>query len=400
MGGKKLIPAKRTEHMRYAIRDIVVLAQRAQAEGRHMYYLNIGDPILFDFETPEHIIEAIHKAQKDGFNGYAPSRGVEEALDAIRRDAGRRGITNIQDIFVTSGVSEGIEIALSGLLNHGDNVLTPLPGYPLYTTVLSKLEACPNEYILDETNGWEPDLDDIESRINQRTRGIVIIDPDNPTGGVYSREVLEGIIELARKYNLVIFTDEIYDKLIIDDKQHISIASLAPDVPVLTMNGLSKAYLVPGLRIGWTVVSGQKDMLDDYLEAMQKMTRARLCANHPSQYAIAPALNGDQSHIDTMNSKLRSRRDLCYEKLNSIPQLSMERPEGAFYAFPRLNDIPDSDTEFVKKLIMQTGVVTVPGSGFGQKPGSSHFRFVFLAPEETLEQACDLIADFVAENYG
>ena len=399
MGVNKLIPATRTEHMKYAIRDIVVLAEKARAEGREMFYLNIGDPILFDFDTPGHIIDAIHKAQRDGFNGYAPSSGVEEALDSIRRDAERRGITNIQDIFVTSGVSEGIEIALSGLLNHGDNILTPLPGYPLYTTVLSKLEAEPNEYVLDEKNGWQPDLDDIESRINGRTRGIVIIDPDNPTGGVYSREILEGIIGLARKYNLVIFTDEIYDRLILDDKKHISIASLAPDIPVLTMNGLSKAYLMPGLRIGWTVVSGDKEIMQDYIEAMQKMTRARLCACHPAQFAIPAALDGDQSHILSMRKKLRERRDLCYDMINAIPGLSMQKPEGAFYAFPRLDGIADSDFEFVKKLIMQTGVVTVPGSGFGQKPGSSHFRIVFLAPEKTIERACGMIADFVDSNY-
>ena len=399
MGMTKLIPATRTEHMKYAIRDSVVLAEKARAEGREMFYLNIGDPILFDFDTPEHIIDAIHKAQRDGFNGYAPSSGVDEALDSIRRDAERRGITNIQDIFVTSGVSEGIEIALSGLLNHGDNILTPLPGYPLYTTVLSKLEAEPNEYVLDEKKGWQPDLNDIESRINDRTRGIVIIDPDNPTGGVYSRDVLEGIIDLARRYNLVVFTDEIYDRLILDDKKHTSIASLAPDIPVLTMNGLSKAYLMPGLRIGWTVVSGDKDMLGGYIEAMQKMIRARLCACHPAQFGIPAALDGDQSHIRSMINKLRERRDLCYEMINAIPGLSMQKPEGAFYAFPRLDGIPDSDAEFVKKLLLQTGVVTVPGSGFGQKPGSSHFRIVFLAPEKTLERACGMIADFVSRNY-
>lgn len=395
MHNLKLSAAVRTRNIKYAIRDIILLADKARAQGKEMFYLNIGDPLKFDFCTPDHIIEAIYRALKDGHNGYAPSAGVAEALDAIRRDAERRGIKNIVDIFVSTGVSEAIEIAVSGLVNPGENVLTPLPGYPLYTSVLSKMEAEMNEYLLDEENGWQPDVEDIARKINDRSRGIVIVNPNNPTGAVFGKGVLEQIIELARKYNLVIFSDEIYDKLILNDKEHISIASLAPDVSVVTLNGLSKSYLVPGLRVGWAVVSGEKELLKEYTEAMKKMTRARLCASHPCQYAIAPALDGDQNHVLEMNEKLRQRRDLTFEMLNDIPGVKLQKPDGAFYAFANITDIEGTDEDFVRDLIMQTGVITVHGSGFGQKPGSKHFRVVFLAPEEILKKAYGLIHDFV-----
>ncbi len=395
----KIQPARRTENVTYAVRDVVVLAQQVAASGREMLYLNIGDPNLFDFATPDHVVEATAKAMRDNRNGYAPSTGIPAAVAAIARDAERNHIRNIQDIFVTTGASEAIDVCLSALVNAGENVLTPTPGYPLYTALLAKLEAQEVPYYLDEANGWQPDLDDIASKINSKTRAIVLINPNNPTGSVCDRETLEGILELARKHNIVIFADEIYDKLILDGGKHISIASLDTSHPMVTFNGMSKAYVAPGFRIGWGIVSGDKARVGDYVEAINKLLRARLSANHPEQYAIAPALDGDQSHLTVLKQKLSRRRDISVRMLNEIPGVSCVAPTGAFYAFPKLT-IEQDDELFVRELIKATGVVTVHGSGFGQRPGTKHFRIVFLPPEETLKKAYGLIGEFIAQFAG
>ncbi|MBK6767169.1 MAG: aminotransferase class I/II-fold pyridoxal phosphate-dependent enzyme [bacterium] len=391
----RVSPAHRTAEVTYAVRDVVVIAQQIAATGREMLYLNIGDPNLFDFRTPEHVIEATLKAMRDNLNGYAPSTGIPSAVEAIRGAAERNGIRNIHDVFVTTGASEAIDVCLSALVNAGENVLTPTPGYPLYTALLAKLEAKEIPYYLDEANGWQPDLDDIASKITPKTRAIVLINPNNPTGSVCERRTLEGILELARKHSLVIFADEIYDKLILDGGKHLSIASLDQDHPIVTFNGMSKAYVAPGFRIGWGIVSGDVKRVSDYVEAINKLLRARLSANHPEQYAIAPALDGDQSHLVEMKTKLSRRRDLSVEMLNAIPGVSCVAPRGAFYAFPRLN-IEQPDELFVRELIKSKAVVTVHGSGFGQRPGTRHFRIVFLPPEETLRKAYAHIDDFLS----
>ena len=389
----EITPAARTEKITYAVRDIVVLANEVARGGKKMLYLNIGDPNKFDFQTPRHIIEATYQAMLANKNGYSPSSGIKIAIAAIERAASEKGIDNILDIFITSGASEAIDICLTALVNQGENVLTPTPGYPLYTAIMNKLGARLNPYYLDEGNSWQPNLDDIASKIDEKTRGIVLINPNNPTGSVCTQQTMQGIIRLAREHNLVIFADEIYDKLLFDDKQHISIASLDEDVSVITFNGLSKAYLVPGFRIGWGVVSGRRAVLGEYVEAINKMLRARLCANHPEQYAIMPALEGDQGHLQQMKAKLTRRRDMTAEMLNSFPGISCVKPQGAFYAFARLH-IDGTDDDFVGQLIKETGVVVVPGSGFGQKPGTKHFRVVFLPPEEVLQEAYTNIARF------
>jgi alanine-synthesizing transaminase len=388
-------PALRTAHITYAVRDIAVLAQEVAKTGREMLYLNIGDPNQFDFVTPPHIVAAIHEALKKNYNGYSPSSGIPEAVEAVRKSAGRKGIHNIQDIFITAGASEAIDICLSALVNRGENVLTPSPGYPLYTAILSRLEAVENPYFLDEDNHWQPSLSDIAAKIDEKTRAIVLINPNNPTGSNCSRELLEGLVKLARSHDLVIFADEIYDRLLLDGGQHISIASLDSDLPVITFNGLSKNYIGPGLRIGWGIISGDRERLTEYKEAVNKLLRARLCANHPIQYAVKPALEGDQSHLQDMNVRLTQRRDITVEMLNSLPGISCVQPSGAFYAFPRLH-IEEDDNLWVRDLIRETGVVVVPGSGFGQVPGTHHFRLVFLPPVEVLEKAYRQIAGFMA----
>lgn len=386
-------PAVRTDNVTYAVRDIVVLANEIAKTGKEMLYLNIGDPNLFDWEPPKHLVEETYKAMLKNKNGYAPSSGIKEAISAIGKEAEKKGIKNIQDIFITTGASEAIDICLTALVNEGENVLTPTPGYPLYTAISSKLQMMENPYYLDEKNGWQPDINDIKSKINSKTRAIILINPNNPTGSNASPETLKQIIDLAIEHNLVIFADEIYDKLLMDGKTHTSIASFNSDAPMITFGGLSKNYMVPGFRIGWGIVSGDKNVLKEYVEAINKLLRARLSANHPEQYGIAPSLLGDQSHLEVAMKKLTSRRNITVEMMNAIPGISCVAPEGSFYAFPRLHNI-SNDAHWVKELIKDTGVVVVPGSGFGQVPGTSHFRIVFLPPENILEKAYKAIALF------
>jgi len=392
MALKKIIPARRTNEIKYAIRDIIVLANQVAKSGKAMLYLNIGDPNAYDHLTPSHIIEASYKAMLENKNGYAPSSGIPTAIESIKRDAQRKGITNILDVFVTTGASEAIEICLTALLNPGENFLMPTPGYPLYTAVQSKLELEPNPYYLDESNGWQPDIDDIKSKINPKTRAIVIINPNNPTGAVCTKEILEQIIELALEHNLLIISDEIYDKLLFDGNKHIAIASLNKEVSCVTFSGLSKNYIAPGFRIGWGVASGKQELMEDFLEATNKILRARVCANHPLQYAIPIALDGSQKHIEEMNKMLMKRRDLVLNIIQDIPGISCVKPGGAFYMFPAI-DVPD-DWQFSIELMKATGVVIVPGTGFGQRPGTNHFRIVILPDEEVLTKSFSLIKDF------
>ncbi len=398
MKNEKIIPAVRTNNITYAVRDIVVLADKVAKTGKEMLFLNIGDPNLFDFAPPRHMVEATYNAMLKNYNGYSPSSGIKAARESIAKEAERKKITNIHDIFVTTGASEAIDICLTALVNNGENVLTPTPGYPLYTAISSKLQNIENPYYLDENNGWQPDIEDIKSKINDKTRAIILINPNNPTGTNWSESTLRQIIDLVLENNLVIFADEIYDKLLFGGQKHVSVASLNKDVPVITFGGLSKNYIVPGFRIGWGVVSGNENLLSDYIEAINKLLRARLSANHPEQYAIPAALDGDQSHLIEANKKLTKRRDITVEMLNAIPGISCVKPEGAFYAFPRLH-MNQSDNHFVAELINETGVVVVPGTGFGQKPNTQHFRVVFLPPESILEKAYKKIKDFTEKYF-
>jgi alanine-synthesizing transaminase len=402
---REIAAARRLQNVRYAIRDLACVADEVIRQGHKVLPLNVGDPLNFDFQTPPHIIEAVHKAMRDGKNGYAPSDGVPEALEAIRREAARKGIQTVRDVFVTSGVSETVDLCLSALVDSGEDVLTPSPDYPLYSAVLCKLGIRLNTYDLNEDDGWQPELADIERKLTPHTHGIVLINPNNPTGSLCTREMLEQIAELARRQNLIVFSDEIYDKLILDfdaqgkETPHIAFASVAPDVPCVTFGGMSKNYLVPGWRIGWGIISGDAVAVKSYAEGVHRLLRARLCANHPEQYAIKAALEGPQDHLFEVRQKLRSRRDLTQKWCESTPRVSCVAPRGAFYAFPRI-DIPESDEVFVKDLIRQKHVMVVHGSGFGQKPGTQHFRIVFLPDEQTLTKAYAGIAEFMRERYG
>ena len=395
----EVVAAKRMANVRYAIRDLAVVADEVAREGHKILYLNIGDPCKFDFPTPPHMIEAVHKAMLDGHNSYGESLGIKPAVDAIRHEAEANGFKDIQSIFVGYGSGEVIDSCLTALVNPGDNVLTPSPEYPLYGAVLAKLGAVPNAYDLDESNGWEPDIADIERQINPQTRAILLINPSNPTGAVMSRQTLEKVLEIAREHNLVILADEIYDKLIYEPgAKHISIATLAQDVPIITFNGLSKAYLVPGWRIGWAIATGPREALHHYLESVHRLLRARLSAPHPFQHAIKPALEGPQDHIPAMLEKLRRRAHITEDWAKRTPRVSLVKPKGAFYAHPSL-DIPEDDLTFVTDLLKQKHVLVVHGSGFGQKPGTRHMRIVFLPQDDVLHAAYEKISDFMRERY-
>ena len=395
----EVLAASRMAKVRYAIRDLAVVADEVAREGHKILYLNIGDPCKFDFPTPPHMIDAVHKAMRDGHNSYGESLGIKPAVDAIRRQAEANGFKDIQSIFVGYGSGEVIDSCLTALLNPGDNVLTPSPEYPLYGAVLAKLDAAPNAYDLDESNGWEPDLADLERKINSRTKAILLINPNNPTGAVYSKRTLEKVLELARRHGLIVFADEIYDKLIFDPgAKHISIATLAQDVPVVTFNGLSKAYLVPGWRIGWAIATGPRDVLHPYMEAVHRLLRARLSAPHPFQHAIGPALEGPQGHLAEVRDKLRRRAEITVDWAKRTPRVKLVAPKGAFYAHPSV-DIPGEDLAFVTDLLKQKHVLVVHGSGFGEKPGTRHIRIVFLPREPVLSAAYEAMTEFMRERY-
>jgi len=391
----KIKPAFRTYHVEYAIRDIVEASKEAKKAGKDLIYLNIGDPVQYGFKTPESILKAVCEALYKNYNSYSDSVGIPEAVEAIRRYALKKGIKPV-DIYITQGASEAIEFAISALVNPGENILLPCPCYPLYQAIVAKFEIQPRYYYLNEENNWEPELENLESLIDEKTRAIIIINPNNPTGAIYSKRTLQKILEIAKKYNLIIFSDEIYDQFILEEElEHISIASLSEEVPIVTFNGLSKNYFAPGFRIGWGIISGPEELLKDYIEAIHKLARARLCAPHPLQFAIPQALNHENGHLKEVIKVLRKRRDLLVEGLNKRERISCVKPQGAFYAFPKL-DIPEiSDLEFTKRLILEEGVVVVHGSGFGQKPGTKHFRIVFLPEEEKLIKALEKIEKFV-----
>ena len=395
----EVLVAKNLQQVRSPIRDLAAVADELRRQGETVLMLNIGDPLDADFSTPPELVEAVVEALRNGKNGYAPALGVPEALDAIRGEAERKGIRNIQDVFITNGVSEAVDICLTALLNPGDDLLVPRPGYPLYSAVLAKIGAGRNPYHLVEELEWEPDVESLGARVTPATRGIVLINPNNPTGAVHSRRTLEAIAELARQNNLVIFADEIYDRVTFDGTEHVPLATLAPDIPVVTFGGLSKGFLATGWRVGWCVVSGPPTAVRSYMEGMHKLLRSRLSANHPVQYAVRPALEGMQQHLPEMIAKLRARRDLTLQWCDSTPRVRCVAPKGGFYAFPRL-DIPEDDLDFVKELLLEKQVLVVHGGGFGQQAGTRHIRIVFLPQEATLRSAYKAIGEFMAGRYG
>ena len=386
--------AQRVDRFTYAIRNIVAEAKKVEATGKKVRYLNIGDPNQFGFVTPPHLIEAVVKAMRDGHNGYTASPGIVEAREAVAADFTTRGVpTNPDRVLITSGTSEGIELALTAIVDEGEDVLVPSPTYPLYTAVLAKIGATPLYYRTDHTNGWLPDLAHIRSVITPKTRALVVIDPNNPTGAIYPDETRRALIQVAEEHGLVILADEVYGDLAYDGPV-APMAILDQDAPIISYSSLSKAYLAPGWRAGWMAV-GRSPRLDGVLAAIKKLADGRLCSPGPMQYAVTAALTGDRSHQIAFRTELRRRAELTTERLNQIPGMSCVAPRGAFYAMPRMTLPPGrTDRDYVLGLLRETGILVVYGSGFGTDPADGFFRVVFLAPPAELSAIYDEMAAY------
>ena len=386
--------AKRVDRFTYAIRNIVAEAKKVEAAGKSVRYLNIGDPNQFGFLTPPHLIEAVAKAMRDGHNGYTPSPGIAAAREAAAADFVARGVEVSADrVLITSGTSEGIELALTAIVDEGEEVLVPTPTYPLYTAVLAKIGAQPAYYRTEHTNDWQPDLDHIRSLINDRTRALVVIDPNNPTGANYPAPMRKALIALAESHGLVILADEVYGDLSYDGPVP-PMAALDNEAPIISYSSLSKAYLAPGWRAGWMAV-GSSPRLDGALAAIKKLADGRLCSPGPMQYAVTAALTGDRSHQVVFREQLRERAELTARRMNAIPGVSCVAPRSAFYAMPKVELPPGkTDVDYVLGLLRSKGVLCVYGSGFGTAPEDGFFRIVFLASPSELDAIYDDVDDF------
>lgn len=386
--------ARRVGGFSYAIRNIVAEARKVESTGRQVRYLNIGDPIQFGFKTPPHLIEAVERAMREGLNGYTASPGIPVAREAVAADYAARGVPVSADrVILTSGTSEGIELALNALADPGDEVLVPVPTYPLYTAVLAKLGARALYYRTDPARGWMPDVDHLRSLIGPATRALVVIDPNNPTGAVYPTSVRRTLLDLADRHNLVILADEVYADLAYDGPVP-PLGGLDSQASIISFSSLSKAYLAPGWRAGWLAV-GASDRLDDVLAGIKKLADGRLCSTGPMQAAIAAALTGDRSHQQSFRQALRERAAVTTARLNAIEGMSCIRPNGAFYAMPKVALPPGrTDEDYVLGLLRETGVLCVYGSGFGLSPTDGFMRVVFLASPAELSSVYDAMAEF------
>lgn len=401
---KQIQKSNKLSNVCYDIRGpIMDRARQMEEEGHKIIKLNIGNLAVFGFDAPEEIQQDMIRNLPTSA-GYSDSKGIFGARKAVMHETQKQGIKGVtlDDIYLGNGASELIVMATNGLLNNGDELLLPAPDYPLWTAAVSLSGGTPVHYVCDEANGWMPDIEDIRAKITKNTKGIVVINPNNPTGALYSDELLMQIVELARKHGLIIFADEVYDKVLYDGVKHTPIASLSQDVLTLTFNSLSKSYRSCGYRAGWLVVSGDKKPAADYIEGLNMLSNMRLCANVPGQWAIQTALGGYQSINDLVGEggRLRKQRDLAYELIIAIPGVTCVKPQAALYMFPRLDPkvypIKD-DQQFFLELLQETKVMLVQGTGFNWKT-TDHFRIVFLPHEDDLREAISRIAKFL-ENY-
>ncbi len=389
----------RVRTIEYAIRDVIAHAKQVAKTGRKIFYLNIGDPVAFDFDTPPHIKQALIKAVEEGANAYSPSEGLPELKEAISQKEKR--VNNVEvpadNVVVTTGISEGIQMVMAALIDNGDEILLPGPTYPPYISYAKFFGGKPITYETVEGKGWQPNIDDLRKKISTRTRGIVIINPNNPCGALYEEKIVKQIVDLAGEHDLPILSDEIYDQIVYE-KKFVSTASLAKDVPVIGLNGFSKAYLMTGWRLGYIYFHDHQGRLKEFQQCIEKETRIRLCVNTPVQKAGVAALNGPQQHVKKTVEKLRQRRDFAWKRLNEINGISCAKPEGAFYVFPKIHQIGSkwkTDSEFAIGLLKETGVLFVHGSGFDPVYGAGHVRGVILPPIETLEHALNEIERFM-----
>ena len=388
--------SKKVVGVKYAIRDIVSAARKLEQQGRKVDYLNIGDPVKYGFQPPDNVKDALIKAVRDGENFYAASEGIPELRDAIAKKENQKGLSLTgDDILITNGVSEGLDMVISSIVEEGDEVLLPGPYYPPYASYVRLRGGIPVEFAVD-LNTSSPDIDDLRSKITSKTVAICLISPNNPTGLVFNEKSLRELVQVANENNLYIICDEIYDQIVFDEK-FVGIGKVAGDSPVILLNGFSKVHLMSGWRIGY-IAFNTSPKLDQIRENLPKLARVRISANLPVQHAALESLKGPQEYISEYVLELKKRRDLVVKRLNSMPRLSCPNPQGAFYAFPKIEDNKySSDQEFVLNLLESKGVLTVHGSGFGTKYGSDHFRLVFLPNLEKLDSALDKIEDFVSQ---
>ena len=398
---KPVLKSAKLANVCYDIRGpIMDRARQMEEEGHKIIKLNIGNLAVFGFDAPEEIQQDMIRNLPNSA-GYSDSKGIFAARKAVMHETQKQGVKGVtlDDIYLGNGASELIVMATNALLDNGDELLLPAPDYPLWTAAASLSGGTPVHYMCQESNGWMPDLSDIRERITPRTKGIVVINPNNPTGALYSRELLLGIVQIAREHGLVIFADEVYDKVLYEDVHHTPIASLSEDVLTLTFNSLSKSYRSCGYRAGWMVVSGDKKPAQDYIEGLNMLSNMRLCANVPGQWAVQTALGGYQSINELVGEggRLRKQRDLAYELITAIPGVSCVKPQAALYMFPRLDPkiypIQD-DQKFFLDLLEETRVMLVQGSGFNW-PEPDHFRIVFLPHEDDLREAIGRVARFL-----
>lgn len=392
------------DNVRYEIRGRVLReAERLEMEGAHIIKLNIGNPAPFNFKAPHEVtVDMIYNLRNT--QGYSDSKGLYSARKAIMQYCQTKNIPNVQvdDIYTGNGVSELITLSMQALINNGDEILVPMPDYPLWTASVTLAGGKAVHYLCDEENEWFPDLEDIKSKITDKTKGIVVINPNNPTGAIYSDEILKGIVQIARENELIIFADEIYDRLVYQGEKHTAIASFAPDLLTLCFNGLSKSHYVAGYRAGWMCLAGDKSRAAGYIEGLNLLSTMRLCSNVPAQSVIQTALGGSQEaqkHFKD-DGRLYLQREYVYERLNAMDGISCTKPRGAFYIFPKLDtekfNITD-DEQFALDLLRETGVLVTCGSGFNwHKP--DHFRVVYLPEMPRLKKAMDKLEAFLA-NY-
>ena len=394
----RLKVSDRTSGVEYVIRDIISYARKYESTGKQIIYLNIGDPVKYDFKTPDHIKAALIDAVTKDQNYYAESEGLPELRKAIVEKESQKGFPLADsDVLVTNGVSEGLDMTLASIVDPGTEVLMPGPYYPPYASYVKFYGGKPIEFKLYEDG--RPDVEDVASKINSKSRAICIISPNNPTGEVFDRKGLQQLIDIAIEHNLYVICDEIYDNIVFDE-QFTSIGRVASDAPVVLLNGFSKGYLMTGWRCGYICLNSDSRKLDGLRENVPKLARVRISSNLPVQIAAIQALRGPQDHIIEMVQKLRKRRDYVVKRLNSINGISCKLPRGAFYVFPKieLEHRWKDDREFVLDLLNSTGVLTVQGSGFGREFGAGHFRIVYLPPENVLEEAMDKLEIFISRS--
>ena len=388
--------SKKVVGVEYAIRDIVLAARKVEQSGMKVDYLNIGDPVQFGFQPPDNVKQALINSIKNGENYYSTSEGLLELREEIAKKENAKGLSiTADDVLITNGVSEGLDMVISSIVEEGDEVLLPGPYYPPYASYVRLHGGLPVEFSVDLNNST-PDIDDIKSKITSKTVAICLISPNNPTGVVFNENALKKLVDIANEHNLYIICDEIYDQIIFDDK-FVGIGKVAGDSPVIILNGFSKVHLMSGWRIGY-IAFNRSPQLEELREHLPKLARVRIATNLPIQYAALESLRGSQNYINDFVSEMKKHRDLVVRRLNEMPGLSCSNPKGAFYAFPKIEDNKfGSDKEFVTNLLESKGVLTVHGSGFGEQYGSGHFRLVYLPNLEILNSAMDKIEEFVSQ---